>query len=85
MNLKVYWDNGVIVKLKDLTLCFDPQTSKINYKHVLVSHAHQDHTAGLNAWGSLKYLTDPTLKIFKAYTQRKPVKVVEANLSLIHI
>ncbi len=79
MNLKVYWDNGVIVKHRDLTLCFDPQTSKINHKHVLISHAHQDHTAGLNAWNSLKYSTNPTLKIFKAYTGRKPVKVMEVN------
>ena len=71
MNLKVYWDSGVVVQLGETTICLDPQTTKIPYDHILISHAHRDHTAGFLALKPKKYSTYPTIDIFEAVTRRK--------------
>jgi len=71
LNLKVYWDSGVVIQLGETTICLDPQTTKIPYDHILISHAHRDHTAGFLALKPKKYSTYPTIDIFEAITRRK--------------
>ncbi|MEM3507133.1 MAG: MBL fold metallo-hydrolase [Candidatus Bathyarchaeia archaeon] len=70
---KIGWLEGVTIATKDVKLVFDPiPNRKIkDYEHVLISHAHSDHTYGFNA-KSKKYSTIETKKIYEAI-KHKPI------------
>ena len=75
MGLEVYWDKGVVVKVRESVICLDPQTSNSTYKNILISHAHQDHTAGFSALKARKFATHQTIDIYEAYSGKKVTNV----------
>lgn len=60
----VGWSNGIIVKTRNVTLCFDPSSPVDKYNSIFISHAHGDHTSGFRSKKS-KYSTNETLKIYE--------------------
>ena len=71
MPVKIGWDNGIVIKSKNSTICFDPQTEKVPYTHIFISHAHQDHSKGFCTPKAIKYSTKITAEIFKAATEKE--------------
>ncbi|MEM3737511.1 MAG: MBL fold metallo-hydrolase [Candidatus Bathyarchaeia archaeon] len=69
-RVEVGWDNGVVVMSRDSAICFDPSSINTQYRHIFISHAHSDHTAGFMAGRSEKYSTPATAAIFEAMTGR---------------
>jgi putative mRNA 3-end processing factor len=77
LNLKAVWSRGVIVEYKGERIHLDPSNPKAS--HLLISHAHSDHTGGFKAEESHRvYSTKATAAMFEAVSGRKP----KANLKL---
>lgn len=75
MRLEVKWERGVVIKAGDSAICLDPQTAKAPYKHIFISHAHGDHTAGFRVRNATKYATANTTALYKAVSKRDTGKV----------
>jgi len=75
VRLEVTWEQGVVVKVGDSAICLDPQTPQTPYKHIFISHAHGDHTAGFRVRNATKYATAITTALYRAVTNRDPMKV----------
>ena len=71
VKLEIGWDCGVVIRNKESAICLDPQNINTPYKHIFISHAHRDHTAGFMAKGSEKYSNPATASIFEATTGRE--------------
>ncbi len=71
VRLEIGWDRGVVVRDKESTICLDPQSITTPYRHIFISHAHRDHTAGFLAKHSEKYANPITAAIFEATTGRE--------------
>ncbi|MFQ5999061.1 MAG: MBL fold metallo-hydrolase, partial [Candidatus Bathyarchaeia archaeon] len=72
---KILWEDGIVIRDGDASICFDPQTRLVTSDAIFISHAHGDHTTGFTDRNTLKICHPATMAIYEAVSGRTPPKV----------
>lgn len=81
--MKLIWDGGLIIKTRKKHITPDPENKSLKSDLTLVSHAHIDHTKGLN--GRSKMLASvETYEIIRTRTSKKIDRFSELGYKQIY-